>query len=335
MIDEPGPWGTGPFVLKEGFSVLDKRSPTLTLEPNPTYWNKARMPKATFVFDNVISKAEALEEVAKGGKVDIVTELTPSEAVALKSSTKARLVESKAKTVLVGVINRNAPASRWNDIKVRQALNKAVDRAMVVKQGAKGYGTVIPAMIVPGHYGYDADLQPYAYEPAAAGKALKAAGISGITVVAGEGYKGVVEAMAASLEKAGVKVTADYSGTPKGDGWDVWLVEHFDWSPEYPYGVVFREFFAKDGGFRKMPEDPKFEAMGKAILAEKSKANLEKKTAELNRYVHEQANVVFLYAPSKLYAVSNRVDFVPFKTWMLELAETTVKPGADKQAMAK
>ena len=325
MIDAPGPWGTGPFVLKEGSSVLDKRSPTLTLEPNQNYWNKARIPKATFVFDNVISKAEALEEVAKGGKVDIVTELSPTEAVALKKSTKAHLVESKSKTLLAGVLNRNGADSKWNDLKLRQALNMAVDKAAVVKVGAKGYGSVIPSMIVPGAFGYDATLKPYAYDPSAAGKTLKAGGVTSITVVAGEGHKSVVEAMTASLAKVGITVKADYSGAPKGDAWDVWLVEHFDWSPEYPYGVVFREFFGKDGGFRKMPEDAAFNDMGKKLLAEKDKAKLEKLTADMNRYVHDQANVVFLYAPSKLYAVSNRVNFVPYKTWMLELAETTMK----------
>ena len=312
-------------MLKEGSSVLDKRSPTLTLEPNQNYWNKARIPKATFVFDNVISKAEALEEVAKGGKVDIVTELTPAEAMALKKSTKAHLVESKSKTVLAGVLNRNVANSKWNDLKLRQALNMAVDRAAVVRDGAKGYGTVIPSMIVPGAFGYEAALKPYGFDPAAAGKTLKAAGVTSITVVAGEGYKGVVDALTASLAKAGVAVKADYSGAPKGDAWDVWLVEHFDWSPEYPYGVVFREYFGKDGGFRKMPEDAAFNEMGKKMLAETDKAKLEKLTTEMNRYVHDQANVVFLYAPSKLYAVSNRVNFVPYKTWMLELAETTVK----------
>ena len=325
MIDEPGPWGTGPFVLKEGASVLDKRSPTLTLEPNANYWNKARIPKATFVFDNVISKAEALEEVAKGGKIDVVTELSPAEAVALKKSTKAHLVESKSKTVLVGVLNRNVANSKWNDLKLRQALNMAVDRAAVVKDGAMGYGTVMPSMIMPGQFGYKASLKGYAFNPAAAGKTLAAGGVKSITVVAGEGYKGVVEAMTKSMAKAGVAVVADYSGAPKGDNWDVWLVEHFDWSPETPYGVVFREFFGKDGGFRKMPEDAGFEALGKKLLAATEKPAQEKVTAEINRYVHDQANVVFLYAPSKLYAVSNRVNFVPYKTWMLELAETTVK----------
>jgi peptide/nickel transport system substrate-binding protein len=312
--------------LTEGFSGLDKRSPTLTLTPNKDYWDKARIPQATFVFDNVISKAEALEEVAKGGKVDIVTELSPEEAAQIAKSKKARVVEGKAKTVLVGVFNQTMPDSKWSDIGLRKALNGAVDRQMLVKEAAKGYGTVIPAMITPQSYGYDASLKPYGYNAAAAKKALSAAGVDSITVVANEGQKPVVEALSKNLAASGVKVVADYSGAPKeGAKWDLWLVEHFDWSPEHPYGVVFREFFGKDGGFRKMPVDAKFEAMGSKIAGNPDPEAQEKVTKEMDRYVHDQANALFLYAPSKLYAVSNRVDFVPYRTTMLELAETKLK----------
>ena len=312
--------------MKEGVSVLDKRSPEVVMVPNPNYWNKARKPKATIIFDNIISKGEALDLVANDvGKVDIVTELSPAEARKIAGSKNARVVESKAKTVLVGVFNQNTAGSKWKDIDLRKALNHAVDKNAVVKEGALGYGTVIPSMITPGAFAYDASLKPYAYEPAKAKQALSAAGITSVTIVAGEGYKGVVEAMTKSLAAAGIKVNADYSGAPKGDNWDIWLVEHFDWSPEYPYGVVFREFFGKDGGFRKMPEDAQFQALGAKILATKDKAGQEKLTKQMDRYVHDQANVVFLYAPSKLYAVSNRTNFVPYKTTMFEPAETSRK----------
>ena len=296
------------------------------MAPNPNYWNKARTPKVTIIFDNIISKGEALDLVANStGKIDVVTELSPAEAQAVAKSKNAHVVESKAKTVLVGVFNQNGAGSKWGDIKLRQALNQAVDKNAVVKQGALGYGTVIPSMIVPGAFAYDASLKPYTFEPAKAKQALSAAGVKSITIVANEGQKGIVEAIGKSLAASGVAVKADYSGAPKGDNWDVWLVEHFDWSPEYPYGVVFREFFGKDGGFRKMAEDPQFNALGAKMLATTDKKKQEALTKEMNRYVHDQANVLFLYAPSKLFAVSNRVNFVPYKTTMLELAEVSRK----------
>ncbi len=306
--------------------MLDKRSPTLTMVPNQKYWDKSRIPKATFVFDNVISKAEAIEEVRRGGKVDIVTELSPAEAMEIAGSKKAHVVASKSKTILAGVFNENAPNSKWLNADLRRALNEAVDRPALVRDAAKGYGTVIPSMITPGSFGYDASLKAYGYQPEAARKKLEAAGVTSITVVAAEGQKPIVEALTKSMAAAGVKVVADYSGKPKGDtGWDLWLVEHFDWSPDYSYGVVSREFFGKDGGFRKMPEDPQFEALGAKIVATPDPAAQKKLVMQMDRYIHDQANVLFLYAPSKLYAVSNRVNFVPYRTTMLELAETTLK----------
>ena len=291
------------------------------MEPNPNYWNKARTPKVTIKFDNIISKAEALEEVAKGGKVDVVTELTPAEAVALKGSKNARLVESKAKTVLVGVFNQNKAGSKWTDINLRKAINQAVDKQLVIKEGAMGYGTQLPSMITKGSYGYDGSLKPYAYAPAKAKTVLAKAGVNDVVIASDDGHKAVADAIVKSLAAAGVKATVDTSG--KGDNWDIKLVEHFDWSPDYAYGVVFREFFGKDGGFRSMPEDPQFEALGQKIVNNPTKQ--EGFTKQMDRYVHDQANVLFLYAPSKLYAVSNRVNFTAYRSTVLELAETTLK----------
>ena len=321
MIGDAGPWGTGPFVLKEGVSLLDKRSPTVTLVPNTNYWNKARTPKVTIKFDNIISKAEALEEVAKGGKVDIVTELTPAEAVALKGNKNARVVESKAKTVLVGVFNENKAGSVWTDIAVRKAINNAVDKAMVIKEGSLGYGSQMPSMITKGSYAYDASLQAYAYTPAKAKPVLAKHGVKSLVIASDEGHKAIADAVAKSLAASGVTATVDTSG--KGDAWDIKLVEHFDWSPNYPYGVVFREFFGKDGGFRNMPEDAGFEAIAQKIINNPTKQ--EGFTKQMDRYVHDQANVLFLYAPSKLYAVSNKVNFTPYRSTVLELAETSIK----------
>lgn len=309
-------------MLADGVSTLEKRAPVVTLVPNPNYWNKARMPKATMQFDNVISKSEALDEVMKGGKVDIVTELTPAEAAQVRKSKNAHVVESKAKTVLVGVFNQESSSSKWNDARLRKAVNLAVDRSAVVKDGMGGYGTVIGSMIIPGQFGSNPELKPYAYNPAAAKQALSKAGVSTITIVSDDGHRGVADAIAKSMEKAGVSV--NIVGEAKGD-WDIMLVEHFDWSPNFPVGVVYREYFGEDGGFRNGPVDPKLGALIAKTYATSSLAKQEQLTREIDSYVHYSAQVLFLPSPSKLYAVSNKVNFVPYKTTVLELADTTIK----------
>ncbi len=64
------------------------------------------------VFDNIMSKADALKAVAKGDKsMDIVTSLTPAEAKAFDGQGKAHIVVKNAKIVLALVFNRTAETS--------------------------------------------------------------------------------------------------------------------------------------------------------------------------------------------------------------------------------
>ena len=46
--------------------------------------------------------------------------------------------------------------------------------------------------------------------------------------------------------------------------------------------------------------------------------------SEMEQWAYDTAPAVFLASPNQLYAVSNRVKFTPYESWMLELAETSV-----------
>ncbi len=318
MIDAAGPWGTGPFVLQSGVSTLAKRSPEVVMEPNPSYWNKDRVPKARIVFDNIIARADAIASVAAGdGKIDVVSNLTVDEAKAFKSD-KAKIVANNSKTVLAGVINQKK-GGPWADVSVRKALNMAIDKDAVVKDGLGGYGSVLAAMIQPGRVGANAALKPYAFDPAAAKAVFEKAGVKAVTIKGGS--KAVVDSMAASLAKAGVTATA-FDG--KDDSWDINLVEHFDWSPGFAAGVVYREFFAKGGGFLASADSSMFDALYDKALANPDPAAQAKVMNEMEQWAYDTAPAVFLASPNQLYAVSNRVMFTPYETWMLELAETSV-----------
>jgi len=314
-------------LLADGISTLDTRSPQVVLEPNLTHWNPDRIPKVRIVYENAIPKEAAIKSVAEGdGKVDVVTDLTPAEAHAFQGGSHAAIHAQPAKTVLAGVFNENKPDSPWTSLEVRRALNMAVDRDAVLQQGAHGYGTVMPAFIQPGRYGADPGLQPYKLDAAAAAAAIEKAGLKGreILVLAAPDWQGVVEVITANLAKVGLVVKADYSKT-EPEGWDIKLVWHFDWSPQYPVGVVHREFFGANGAHRAMPENPQFDALYVKLLRTPHQPAQEEVVREVERYVHDQARALFLISPSTLFAVSNRVSFVAYDTCMSELAETTVR----------
>lgn len=302
------------------------------LEPNEKYWNKDRIPKSRIVFDNIMSKADALKAVAAGdGKVDVVTMLTPAEAKAFKSD-NAKIVADKAKTVLVGVFNQNKPDSPWKDVKVRHAMNIAIDRKALIEKAEDGKAVEMPAMIQPGRFGYNDGLKPYAYDASKAKDVLTAAKIpdNAVTIGASEDQKPIFDELTAQLSKVGLKTKM---ADPKGKDNDVNLVWHFDWSPQFPVGVVHREFFGKDGAFRSMPEDAKFDEMFAKLLATPKLDDQEEIVKDIEKYEYDQANVLFLYSPNTLFAVSDRVKFQPYDTFMLELAETHV--AKDKKASAQ
>src|SRR2546428_11070398 len=105
----------------------------------------------------------------------------------------------------------NALGRPLNDVRVRRALNYAVDRETIVKSLLGGLGRATGQPFSPGWLGYDPEIRPYPYDPAQARKLLAEAGYPsgfevpwnisvGVFVADKEG----AEPAAATLAQAGV-----------------------------------------------------------------------------------------------------------------------------------
>ncbi len=305
--------------------MLDKRSPEVVLDPNESYWNPDRKPVVRLVFDNIMSKADALQAVAAGDKkLDIVTQLTPADAKAFDGKGKAHIQSKDAKTVLAAVFNQTAADSPWKNIKLRQAMNMAVDRAALLKDAGGGYGVLMPAFIQKGRFGQDPSLKQYPYDVAKAKAEIKKDGMEGktITIGATEDYTPLVKQMGDELQKVGLTLK---QVDAKDKSADMTLVWHFDWSPEYPVGVVYREFFGTGGGFLEGADTKKFDELGEKVLAAEDLKKQDKAVQAIEAYEHEQANVLFLYSPATIFAVSDRTVFNPSDTFMFDGADIKLK----------
>lgn len=252
-------------MLADGISTLKTRSPQVVMEPNETCWNPDRKPTVRIIYDDAISKEDALRSVASGdGRIDVVMDLTVDEAKSFdgNGSSKGKLQAKAAKTVLVGLFDENKPDSPWRDPELRRAMNLALDRQTILGKGANGYGVVMPPLIQPGRYGADPAMEPYALDVQKALGTIEGANIPNkqVVIFADPDWKGVVEAVAECLQRVGLTVKPIY-GKEDPEDWDIKIVWHFDWSPQYPVGVVHREFFGSNGALRASPEDERFDAL--------------------------------------------------------------------------
>ncbi len=365
MIDEAGPWGTGPFTLVQGESSIttrtvimsgepfacshliesEQRSPQLVLEANLDHWNRERGPHIErAVFRNDLSPDHGLDLCLAGdGEVDIVTEVSPADAERVLASEHAKLIAFDANRVLVGIINRGQADVPLDSVAARTAINLAVDRAKLVAQGLNGYATVIPAMTPPWCSGLPAGATPFPHDPARAKALFQESGWPAgrpLRLAAGENFAGIGELIAWDLRGSlGIDVelivvpdAAMPAGARRlienklGQPWDVLLFGWFDLSSEAPPAAVHREFFGRDGAFRAGPLDDGFDALFDQMKVQLDGDKLVKVAEQIDAYVKEQALALFLCAPQALYAVNNHVEFGPYRA-TFEIAEVTVDEG--------
>jgi peptide/nickel transport system substrate-binding protein len=65
-----------------------------------------------------------------------------------------------------GLLNMHKAGSPWRDVRLRQAVNVAVNREDLIRYATKGNGSIVPAMVPVHSFGYDPGLAPYPFDPA-------------------------------------------------------------------------------------------------------------------------------------------------------------------------
>ena len=121
---------------------------------------------------------DAVELVKTGeGRVDLVSELSPLETLRVAQSPFAKVVKNRDSLGFVfGQFNMRKAGSPWRDVRLRQAVNLAINREDLIRYATKGNGVIVPALLPVNSFGYDPDLAPYAFDPVKARALLREAG---------------------------------------------------------------------------------------------------------------------------------------------------------------
>lgn len=174
------PVGTGPYKMVEW-----QRGSQYVLERNDDYWN----PDVTIAYQNLILRTipETSTQLAEllAGNLDIIRVVPYDQMQVVQNSGVA---EPKVQDILrvqfvrLDASGRGTPGNPMTDVRVRNAVNHAVDIETYIETLQAG-GDRTPALVNPKHFGFDPSIMPHEYDPDRARELLAEAGYGdGFTV---------------------------------------------------------------------------------------------------------------------------------------------------------
>jgi len=160
------PVGTGPFEFVEW-----TRGEEVVMERNEDYWDdKAYLDSITF---SIAPEDSTRVVMVETGEADAAMFVPPREMERLQDVPEVNIVqETSLRTIYAGMNTRQEP---FDDVRVRQAVNYAVDNEAIVEQVMDGAGSPSDAPISPDIFGYEGQ-EPYEYDPDRARELLEEAG---------------------------------------------------------------------------------------------------------------------------------------------------------------
>lgn len=198
--------GTGPYQLDTTRTVAGQK---YVLKRNPDYWSPKTYSFSQVAMKIVADRTAQVNAVRSGG-IDVLS-VSPGTSVAGLTVQKgaAPMGQGIALMDVEGKISEPL-----GDVRVRQALNYAIDRETVIKTVLGGDAEINPS--IPANSssaGWTRQLaNTYTYDPAKARKLLQEAGYGSgfdLKVLSTPAADGLVQALAGYLRKIGVKVTIE------------------------------------------------------------------------------------------------------------------------------
>ncbi|WP_420867284.1 ABC transporter substrate-binding protein [Cellulomonas hominis] len=205
--------GTGPFTFASYEQGVE-----MVLDRNDDYWGEpAGVSQVSLTyFADASSAANAL----RTGGVDALFQAEAYDQIATFEQDDAFTVTAgTTQSVVVMTINSRQP--ELADVRVRQAISRAIDKEAVLAAATSGYGTVLSGPSVPTDPWYEESDQN-AYDPDSARELLAEAGVTALTLdftVPNRPYaQAVAQVVQSDLAEIGVTATLDVQEFPA-----VWL----------------------------------------------------------------------------------------------------------------
>jgi peptide/nickel transport system substrate-binding protein len=303
------PIGSGPFKFVEW-----AKDQQIVLDANKEYWGGA--PKVDRLVFKSIPEASTRMAALKTGQADAVNKVPIQEIEALKADDSYRVATIRSNRVaFVGMDTFHPP---FDNVKLRQAVNHAVDVDAILKNVLGGYG--VRVVLAPDMYfGASPEVKPYPYDPEKAKALLAEAGFpngldtqieaprAGMTPNDSE----LAQAIAGQLAKVGIR--ANIQSQDFGAYVQRWLAKEVRGMYLFSFGGPWLDVDAVLGAHfdstRRAPyyNKPELDAM---IAEARTSFDQNARSAlyqRITQFIKDDAPWLFLFAADDIYAVNKRV----------------------------
>jgi peptide/nickel transport system substrate-binding protein len=303
------PVGTGPYKF-----VSWDRGNAIVLEANADYWDGA--PAVQKVNYRFISEPGTRLSGLLAGELDIITNLLPEFVGEVP---QAAHVQGQEHPIII-LSSLGGPTA---DVRVRQALNYAIDKEALAEGLFEGYAEVEQGQLLsPTYFGYNPAVSAYPYDPEKARALLAEAGAEGATIelvgTAGRWLKDreMVETVAGFWQEVGLTVDVRIFE------FNEYLNRLFDRETRAPAIFVVSSNELQDAdrpftayyhqtGIGSSNNDAELAAMIDAARTETDVPTREQLYADAVQRAYDQAYFAWLLNIEDIYGLSERMQWTP------------------------
>ena len=290
--NKSNPVGTGPYKFKQWV-----KGDRVVLEKSPTYrdQSKATIRQATFKF---VPDAAAQVPALLAGDIDAFGTIGATETLdRFKADPRFQVIIGSTEGEVPLILNNNKKP--FDDIRVRRAVNHAIERKSIIDGATSGYGLPIGSHFPPHHPWYVDLTNRYPHDIAKAKELLKEAGYpNGIEINIKPppfAYaRRSAEIVAAQLSEAGIRVKIEpvewaqwLDVVYKQKNYDMTVVAHVSpWDQDnYTRGLDYYYGYKSDA----------MDALMKSALVESDEAKRKGLYEQIQRKISDDAVHAFMF----------------------------------------
>ena len=329
-----GPYGMGPYILKNGFVLGEKQSSKVELEANPYYWNK-QFPKIKKV--TVYTQLDvniALDFIVNSeAKLDIMP-IPFNKKIDVLMSKYSKLVIKESTNNFTIFFNLINGTKALENKEVRIALNEAINQENLLNFVYKKEGKISPFSTSINYkeiknIAYKNEYKKFNFSEEKKVKLLK--GLE-LNVFTQDRFMFLFKGIEYQLKKYGVKLNYTITSSEKdiyeqllntrssknSKKWDLLMWGNDDWYYQNPWTVFF--IYENDSPWSTVKNDAVMNTLIKKFFETKINSKEYEKIVEQILYrARNMAYTLRVPSPNKVLAVNKEVFYEPYEGGIMPL----------------